>query len=154
MANGALPFSLATSKFYPKYSMLTAIAVTGASDTHTPNLSIAPSSTITNVNNEVVAKLYNATNDFYVTASHGSIVFQIVPVAGNIDIQIATSIDSVNWDVPSGWTNKTNVTTSSTLRLTGLAIDEYLRLTIVCNSGDYYVNVLTGGGELWVQHTL
>ena len=154
MANGALPFSLATSKFYPRYSMLQAIEVTGAADTHEPNTIIPPSSTITNVNGEVVAKLYNATHDFYIIAGSGTAVFQIVPVSGNIDIQIATSIDSVNWDVPSGWTNKTGVTTSSTLRLSGLAIDEYLRLTIARNSGDYYINLLTGTGELWVQHTL
>lgn len=145
MANGALPFSLAKSKFYPRYAMLQAVATAGSGDEHIIGEIIVPSSYILNVNKEKVACVYDSSQTFYVTSSGVGEVFQIVPIAGNIDISIRTSIDGVNWDTPKGWSDVSGATASSTTRLIGLAVDEYIKIDITRNSGEYYINCLGGG---------
>lgn len=146
MANGALPFSLATSSFRVKHSPLKAVVTAGSGDTHILNMFVPQNSEIVNVNGEVAAYVYTGTQTFYYEAGTRGSVMQIVPTSANIDIAITTSIDGINWDTPSGWSDIAGATASTTVRLKGLAPGEHVKIVITKNSGtSYYVNVLPGG---------
>jgi len=144
MANGGLAYSLVKSKFKRNYKCLEAIVTAGASDTHIIGDRVAPSSLVYNANNELVAKQYATSQDFMFTGSNNGIVLQIV-TSGSIDIVIKTSIDGINFDTPSGFTTNSGMTSSTTYRLIGIAPDEYIKISITRNSGNYYINALGGG---------
>lgn len=144
MANGGLADSLAKSKFKRDYKCLEAVVTAGSSDVHQIGLRTQPSNIIYNVDKELVAKQYATSQDFMVQGTERGVVFQIV-TDGNIDINIKTSIDGINFDTPVGFSTISGMTSSVTYRTLGIAPSEYIKISITRNSGSYYINALGGG---------
>ena len=144
MANGGLAYSLAKSKFKRDYKCLEAVVTAGSGDIHQIGLRTQPSNIIYNIDKEIVAKQYATSQNFMVKGTERGVVFQIVTDGSN-DIDITTSIDGINFDTPSGFSTNAGMTSSVTYRLVGIAPDEYIKISIIRNSGNYYINALAGG---------
>jgi len=144
MANGALPYSIEKSSFTNiPYFCLSAVVVAGATDEHKLNERIK-GLVVKNTEGQTVAIKYSTSQIFTFQASERGTVLQIV-TDGNVNVNIQTSLDGVNWDTPTGFTTITGLTSSQTIRMFGLGIQEHIKITVTRNSGSYYINVLQGG---------